>query len=88
MIEIMVSDQVNYKVIDLNIILSNNELTANLGADLAYKLHGHETYIIDLGEDKEFILHLITVLREIFDGKQGLVIGEDYKNVNFLTEPK
>jgi hypothetical protein len=72
-IEIMVRDQINYKVNDLSVELRGSTLSVSIDQLLAAQLDGHATYTISLIEtddaEKE---HLRDALRKIFEGKHGL----------------
>ena len=73
-IEIMVSDQLNEGVLDIDVVLENNILIANLGKELAHKLDDIELYSIEFDISPESRLQLVKVLQNIFRGKQGLII--------------
>lgn len=72
-IEVMVLDQINYKVDDLSVLLRNSTLTVTLNQAVAAKLDGHLNYTIDLvGIDGSGVSLLCDALRKIFEGKHGL----------------
>lgn len=75
MIELMVLDQLSYKVADLSVQLKGNTLEIALDQDVAAKLDDHVLYtieVLNLGEQPQQSLH--AALRKIFEGKNGLQI--------------
>lgn len=75
MIEVMVLDQINYKVADLSVQLKGSTLEITLDQDVAAKLDGHVLYTIEvLNLDGQQQQSLHGALRKIFEGKNGLQI--------------
>ena len=74
-IEVMVLDQVSYKVADLSVRLKGEILEIALNRDVAAQLDGHTLYTIELlnlNGAQQQSLH--AALRKIFEGKLGLQI--------------
>lgn len=74
-IGVMVLDQINCKVEDLTVKLTGNIMAVQLENDIAEKLDGHSEYTIALDGDEGSFVALISALRKIFEGKNGLVIA-------------
>ncbi len=75
-IEVMVVDQINTKVLDLQVTLVGDCLQAILPAELARRLDGVERYIVHLDLPDHERAVLISSLKKIFEGKCGLSLVE------------
>lgn len=75
-IEVMVGLQTNTRVLDLQVTLTSNCLRVNIPEEPARRLEGVEQYIIhlDLLDPERAVL--ISSLKMIFEGKNGLSINK------------
>jgi hypothetical protein len=72
-IEVMVLDQINYKVGDLSVHLRGSMLSVSLDQLVAARLDGQRTYTINLiGAEGAAHESLRGALGKIFEGKHGL----------------
>ncbi|WP_372177740.1 hypothetical protein ACCQ23_00670 [Xanthomonas axonopodis pv. phyllanthi] len=71
-IEVMVIDQVNSKVLDLDVTLDGRCLLAQIPPDLSRKIGGIEQYIVHLDLPDDELPVLVSALQQIFSGKSGL----------------
>ncbi|HEY1397414.1 transcriptional repressor [Roseateles sp.] len=75
LIEVMVLDQVNHKVEDLDVCLTQDVLVASFSPETAAQLDGESQYNIRLtGVDAASLKTVREALLEIFRDKQGLRI--------------
>ncbi|AXF24570.1 hypothetical protein CUJ89_30340 [Burkholderia pyrrocinia] len=70
-IEVMVRDQINLRVKDLSVRLTDATIDVELEPAIAARLDGHTHYVIHLAPGQHDPVALRAALKEIFDGKSG-----------------
>ncbi|KFG93888.1 hypothetical protein GQ56_0129305 [Burkholderia paludis] len=70
-IEVMVLDQLNWRVEDLSVRLTDHTIDVELEPDVAARLDGQTRYVIHLAPGDYDPVRLRAALKEIFVGKSG-----------------
>ncbi|MYN00820.1 hypothetical protein GTP41_01775 [Pseudoduganella sp. DS3] len=73
-IEVMVSDQLNYRCKELNVTLSRTGLLMKLNDLAARAMDGHLEYAIEFAPDSQTVEEIKGTLEVIFKGKSGLLL--------------
>jgi len=74
LVELMVGDQLNAKVTDLAVTLTDHDLIVEVPPEVASELDGTARYEVELINGAEAAAHLSAALKAIFLGKQGLTV--------------
>ncbi|POM16503.1 Uncharacterised protein [Burkholderia cepacia] len=71
LIEVMVRDQITWRVKDLSVTLTDDTINIEIEPGIAARLDGQTRYVIHLAPGQYDPVTLRTALKEIFAGKSG-----------------
>ncbi|KWF94253.1 hypothetical protein [Burkholderia cepacia] len=71
LIEVMVRDQITWRVKDLSVTLTDDTIDIEIEPGIAARLDGQTRYVIHLGPGQYDPVTLRAALKEIFAGKSG-----------------